>query len=196
MLNRLFSKQYDILRCRPASQGGDVSYEIPPELHEIFDPPWDIAVGVLAIIGQASEDVTLVPNKGEAVSDPRAGRRAGPGCFGLQLFPQPPTRLSNEAKVKKVHKPESNRSSRRVRPLPEVHTGCCCTSQTQSCHQKPGCESLHTQSRGQHSPVGCHLSPLAETTAWTLEIWTKHHVYALLYTSKGSVLLFSHSSPL
>lgn len=40
----------------------------------MFDQPWDIAVGVLAIIGQTPKEVTLVTNKSEAVSDPRAGR--------------------------------------------------------------------------------------------------------------------------
>lgn len=40
----------------------------------MFNQPWDIAVGVLAIIGQTPKEVTLVTNKSEAVSDPRAGR--------------------------------------------------------------------------------------------------------------------------
>lgn len=41
---------------------------------DMFDQPWDVAVGVLAIIGQTPKEVTLVTNKSEAVSDPRAGR--------------------------------------------------------------------------------------------------------------------------
>ena len=61
----------------------------------IFDQPWDIAVGVFTIIGQTPKEVTLVPNESKAVSDSRAGRRASPGSFGLQLFPQPATSLSH-----------------------------------------------------------------------------------------------------
>lgn len=57
--------------------------------------PWYVAVGVFAIIGQPSEKVALVPHKSEAVSDPRAGGRAGPGCSGFQLLPQPATSLSH-----------------------------------------------------------------------------------------------------
>lgn len=57
--------------------------------------PWYIAVGVFTIIGQTSEQVTLVTHESEAVSNPRAGRRAVSGWSGLQLLPQPATRLSH-----------------------------------------------------------------------------------------------------
>lgn len=55
--------------------------------------PWYVAVGVFTIIGQPSKQVTLVTHKSEAVSYPRAGRQAGPGCSGFQLLPQPATSL-------------------------------------------------------------------------------------------------------
>lgn len=40
--------------------------------------PWYVAVGVLTVIGQPSKEVALVTNKSEAVSNPGAGKRAGP----------------------------------------------------------------------------------------------------------------------
>lgn len=57
--------------------------------------PWYIAIGVFTIIGQPSKQVTLVTHKGEAMSNPGAGRTAIPGCSGLQLLPQPATSLSH-----------------------------------------------------------------------------------------------------
>ena len=57
--------------------------------------PWCVAVGVFTIIGQPSEQVTLVTNKSEAVPNPRAGGWTVPGCSGLQLLPQPATSLSH-----------------------------------------------------------------------------------------------------
>lgn len=55
--------------------------------------PRYIAIGVFTVVGQASKQVTLVTHESEAVSDPRAGRKAIPGGSGLQLLPQPATCL-------------------------------------------------------------------------------------------------------
>lgn len=59
--------------------------------------PWYVAIGVFAVIGQPSKQVTLVTHKSEAVSNPRAGRQAGPGCSGFKLLPQPASSLSDTA---------------------------------------------------------------------------------------------------
>lgn len=61
----------------------------------MFTKPWYVAIGVFTVIGQSSKQVTLITNKSEAVSNPRAGGHSGPGCSGLQLLPQPATSLSS-----------------------------------------------------------------------------------------------------
>lgn len=119
------------------------------------------------------------------MSDPRAGRRASPGCFGLQLLPEPAASLDTH-KGKDLDVTSATTGAKRDTPeattLPEVHTSCCCISQTQPCHQKPIFGYLRKQSHGQHSQVGCPLLPLAETTALILERGTQHHGHALCYT--------------
>lgn len=55
--------------------------------------PWYVAVGVLAVIGQPSKQEALVTHKSEAVSNPGAGKRAGPRRPGFQLLPKPASSL-------------------------------------------------------------------------------------------------------
>lgn len=55
--------------------------------------------------------------------------------------------------------------------LPEVHTGCCCISQTQACRQRPGFGCPRKQSHGQRIQGGYPPSQQVETTALRLEEW-------------------------
>lgn len=67
--------------------------------------PWYVAVKVLAVIGQPSKQVALVAHKSKAVSNPRAGKWAGPRSPGFQLFPQPASSLRHRGAkcgVKKI----------------------------------------------------------------------------------------------
>lgn len=64
--------------------------------------PWYVAVGVFAVIGQPSKQVALVTHKSEAVSNPGAGKRAGPRCPGFQLLPKPAGSLRQKGATARV----------------------------------------------------------------------------------------------
>ena len=65
-----------------------------PRLTSPAVSPWDVVLGVVALVGQAAEQVGLVADERETVSEPRARRRTVARRTGADPLPLPAARLA------------------------------------------------------------------------------------------------------